>query len=149
MNMKVLWRILFVAYTAGYFSSAVGAFASEGTESNLDENKSRLIRGRRDENGLRLDSFDGMSIKEEKPSNDYSTLYEYPSLDMETPVSQDSSSDEIKTMSDIQDPLLEGKMFSSIFGNSKHESYLRIFCRINSLVRKEYFHNKIVIFHKL
>ena len=71
MNMKVLWRILFVAYTAGYFSSTVGALASEGTESNLDENKSRLIRGRRDENGLRLDSFDGMSIKEENPSNDF------------------------------------------------------------------------------
>ena len=107
--MKVLWRILFVAYTAGYFSSTLGALASEGTESNLDENKSRLIRGRRDENGLRLDSFDGMSIKE-KPSNDYSTLYEYPSLDMESPVSQDSSSDEIKTQSEIQDPLLGGKM---------------------------------------
>ena len=115
MNMKVLWRILFVAYTAGYFSSALGALASEGTESNLDENKSRLIRGRRDENGLRLDSFDGMSIKEEKPSNDYSTLYEYPSLDMETPVSQDSSSDEIKTMSEIQDPLLGGKTFFKYF----------------------------------
>ena len=115
MNMKALWRILFVAYAAGYFSSAVGALASEGTESNLDENKSRLIRGRRDENGLRLDSFDGMSIKEEKPSNDYSTLYEYPSLDMETPVSQDSSSDEIKTISDIQDPLLGGKTFFKYF----------------------------------
>ena len=108
--MNVLWRILFVAFTAGYFSSSLGAFASKGTESNLDENKSRLIRGRRDENGLRLDSFDGMSIKEEKPSNDYSTLYEYPSLDMESPVSQDSSSDEIKTKSEIQDPLLGGKM---------------------------------------
>ena len=35
----------------------------------------------------------------------------YPSLDMETPVSQDSSSDEIKTMSEIQDPLLGGKTF--------------------------------------
>ena len=110
MNMNVLWRILFVAITAGYFLSSLGAFASKGTESNLDENKSRLIRGRRDENGLRLDSFDGMSIKEEKPSNDYSTLYEYPSLDMESPVSQDSSSDEIKTKSEIQDPLLGGKM---------------------------------------
>ena len=115
VNMKVLWRILFLAYTAGYFSSAVGALASEGTESNLDENKSRLIRGRRDENGLRLDSFDGMSIKEEKPSSDYSTLYEYPSLDMETPVSQDSSSDDIKTISEIQDPLLGGKTFFRYF----------------------------------
>ena len=109
--MNVLWRILFVAFTAGYFSSSLGAFASKGTESNLDENKSRLIRGRRDENGLRLDSFDGMSIKEEKPSNDYSTLYEYPSMDMESPVLQDkaSTSDEKKTYSKLKDPLMEGK----------------------------------------
>ena len=107
--MNKLLRLLFLAYTASYFSSSLGA-ANTGTESNLDENKSRLIRGRRDENGLRLDSFDGMSIKEEKPSNDYSTLYEYPSLDMESPVSQDSSSDEIKTKSEIQEPILGGKM---------------------------------------
>ena len=114
--MNVLWRILFVAFTAGYFSSSLGAFASKGTESNLDENKSRLIRGRRDENGLRLDSFDGMSIKEE-PSNDYSTLYEYPSMDMESPVSQDkaSPSDEKKTNSKIQDSLMEGKNFIQNF----------------------------------
>ena len=111
MNMNVLLRLLYLAYTASYFSSSLGA-ANTGTESNLDENKSRLIRGRRDENGLRLDSFDGMSIKE-KPSNDYSTLYEYPSLDMESPVSQENTghSDEKKTKSKIQDPLMEGKKF--------------------------------------
>ena len=112
MNMNKLLRLLFLAYTASYFSSSLGA-ANTGTESNLDENKSRLIRGRRDENGLRLDSFEGMSIKEEKPSNDYSTLYEYPSLDMESPVSQENTgpSDEKKTKSKIQDPLMEGKNF--------------------------------------
>ena len=113
--MNVLLRLLFLAYTASYFSSNLVA-ANPGKESNLDENKSRLIRGRRDENGLRLDSFDGMSIKEE-PSNDYSTLYEYPSMDMESPVSQDkaSPSDEKKTNSKIQDTLMEGKNFIKNF----------------------------------
>ena len=104
-------KILLLAFTACYFLARLGT----GLESNLDENKLRLIRGRRDENGIRLDSFDGMSINE-KTSNDYGTSYEYSSLDMESPVSETANVK--KDNGDVENSLpasyFEGRNFDCI-----------------------------------
>ena len=81
-------KMLILVCVACYLSASPGA----GMESNLDENKLRLIRGRRDENGIGLDSSNRMSVNE-KTSNEYSTLYAYPSLTMESTASESSVSD--------------------------------------------------------
>ena len=108
MKMASFAKILVLGFAVCYFSTSLGT----GLQSNLDENKLRLIRGRRDENGIRLDSFDGMSINE-KTSNDYSTLHEYSSLDMESPVSENSISNAEKSNSKVESSLpasyFEGK----------------------------------------
>ena len=118
MKMASFANILVLGFAACYFSTSL----CTGLESNLDENKLRLIRGRRDENGIRLDSFDGMSINE-KTSNDYSTLHEYSSLDMESPVSENSISNAEKSNSEVENSLpasyFEGKNQNCLSKNKK------------------------------
>ena len=113
MKMASLAKILLLGFVACYFSTSLGT----GLQSNLDENKLRLIRGRRDENGIRHDSFDGMSINE-KTSNDYSTLYEYSSLGMDSSVSENSISNAENSNSDVENSLpasyFEGKTWNCI-----------------------------------
>ena len=111
MKMASSAKILLLGFVACYFSICLGT----GLQSNLDENKLRLIRGRRDENGIRLDSFDGMSINE-KTSNDYGTSYEYSSLDMESPVSETANvkKDNSEVESSLRASYFEGRNFYCI-----------------------------------
>ena len=111
MKMASSAKILLLGFVACYFSISLGT----GLQSNLDENKLRLIRGRRDENGIRLDSFDGMSINE-KTSNDYGTSYEYSSLDMESPVSETDNveKDKSEVESSLPASYFEGKNLNCI-----------------------------------
>ena len=91
---------LTIFYSACLFYSAFRGVA--GLESNLDENKLRLIRDRRDVSVIGLDSSsDGSESINENPSNEYNALYEYPSLSgMESPISEKSVSEEGKITKD-------------------------------------------------
>ena len=101
LNMKSpTWKLLTIFYSACLFYSACRGVA--GLESNLDENKLRLIRDRRDVSVIGLDSSsDGSESINENPSNEYNALYEYPSLSgMESPISEKSVSEERKITKD-------------------------------------------------
>ena len=101
LNMKSpTWKLLTIFYSACLFYSAFRGVA--GLESNLDENKLRLIRDRRDVSVVGLDSSsDGSESINENPSNEYNALYEYPSLSgMESPISEKSVSEEGKITKD-------------------------------------------------